>query len=210
MDEGVSVVGVGAAGAAPDVVLLTLSLTCDGADVSVALRGAAGRAGAVAAAARAHGVTDRDLRSIGAHVHPVHTSNGMTVVAYRASSQLLVTVRDSAVVGAVVEAFVEAAGDALSVDQITLEIDDPSTLQRQAREAAYRDAEAKAAQFAELAGRRLGPVLAVTEAGHPSLGTGSGGAAMATRYATEAQMTSVEPGESTVRAAVSVRWAFAP
>ena len=70
-------------------------------------------------------------------------------------------------VGELVSAFVEAAGDALSVDGISLEIADPSELQRQAREAAYRDAEAKAAQLAELYGVPLAELLQPIDVADP-------------------------------------------
>ncbi len=206
MDDGVTVVGVGEVAAAPDVVTLTVTVTWDGSDVSIALAGAAQRAAAVADAARAQGMADRDIRSSRAGVYPVHTADGITVAAYRASHSAVFTVRDSSSVGELVEAFVAAAGDALSVDSIALSIADPSQLQRSARQAAYRDAAAKAEQFAQLAGRNLGPVTSLTE-GMPPGDVRWDAPMMATRMASAMP---VEGGESVVRAAVTIRWAFRP
>ena len=126
----VEVTGSGTASAAPDVVRVRAGVRCDGDDVSSALADAGSRAQGLAQAARDHGVADADLRTTGTGVHPRHDREGVTVVGYTAYQSLSVTVRDPALVGSLVEAFAGAAGNALTIDNIGLELADPAPAAR--------------------------------------------------------------------------------
>src|SRR5688572_356135 len=154
----IEVSGLGRASAVPDVVRVQVGVRCDADDVASALADASTRANALAQAARDHGVTTADLRTTGTGVHPRHDRDGTTVVGYTAYQSLSVTVRDTGLVGSLVEAFAGAAGNALTIDNIGLELSDPAPLLAQAREAAFADALGKAEQYAALAGRTLGKV----------------------------------------------------
>jgi uncharacterized protein len=154
----IEVTGSGRAGAVPDVVRLQAGVRCDAEDVSSALMDAGSRAAALAQAARDHGVTGADLRTTATGVHRRHDREGAAVVCYTAYQNLSVTVRDPALVGSLVEAFAGAAGNALTIDHIALEVADPATLLARAREAAFADARVKAEQYAALSGRVLGKV----------------------------------------------------
>ena len=85
-------------------------------------------------------------------------------------------------------------------------VDDPEPLLRRAREAAFENARAKATQLAELAGRAVGRVVAVSDA--PSAG-GVPTAFAAKRFESAAADLPVAPGESTLTASVAVRFAWA-
>ena len=61
------------------------------------------------------------------------------MVGYTAYQSLSVTVRDPDLVGSLVEAFAGAAGNALTIDHIGLELSDPAPLLARAREAAFAD-----------------------------------------------------------------------
>src|SRR6185503_5209647 len=118
----VQVTGSGRASATPDVVRLALGVTCDGDDVSSALRQVGERVQAIGAAARSHDVRATDISSTGAGVHPRY---------------------DVDRVGAVVDAVAGLAGNSLSVDSIQLDLSDVSALQDEARSMAFLDARAK-------------------------------------------------------------------
>jgi uncharacterized protein len=197
----VEVTGSGTAAAAPDVVRVRAGVRCDGDDVSSALADAGSRAQGLAQAARDHGVADADLRTTGTGVHPRHDREGVAVVGYTAYQSLSVTVRDPALVGSLVDAFAGAAGNALTIDNIGLELADSAPLLARARESAFADARAKAEQYAALAGRELGKVerLSDVERG----GTQPRFAMMAAGKAADL---SVELGENSVTATVVVRW----
>jgi len=174
---------------------------CDADDVSTALGDAGTRAQALAQAARDHGVADADLRTTGTGVHPRHDREGVTVVGYTAYQSLSVTVRDPGLVGSLVEAFAGAAGNALTIDSIGLELADSAPLLAQARAAAFADAQAKAEQFATLAGRTLGKVERLSD-----VERGGAQPRFAMMAAGKAADLSVELGENSVTATVAVRW----
>lgn len=204
----VEVVGTGRASATPDVVRLLLRLTVDAPDVAAALRAVGAQVTGIGATAREHGVAATDIASSGAGVHPRHDRDGQHVVGYQAFHQLAVLVRDPARVGDLVDRVAELAGNALSVDAISLELADTAELAVAAREAAFADARAKAGQYAELAGARLGDVLTVSESAtgpsHRPMGKGRSMAFEA------ASALPVEAGEHTLTASVVVAFALEP
>lgn len=207
MDDGVTVVGQGEAAAPADVARLSIGVQADGRDVSGALQDVGRRVAAVVAAATDLGVADRDLATSGSGVQPRYGNDGLAVVGYQAYHSLEVTCRDLARVSDLVAAFAAAAGNALTVNQISLTVADPEPLARQARDAAFASARSKAEQYAALAGRSLAQVVSVAEsAGYPP-----GPVA----YGAEARMMAadtmpIQPGETTVRASVTVRWSLGP
>jgi uncharacterized protein YggE len=196
----VEVTGVGNASGVPDVVRLDVAVRCEAADVSSALADAGARAAALADAARDHGVAARVLQTSGAGVSPRHDREGNAVIGYSAHQMLRLAVRDPERVGDLVEAFSGAAGNALAIDRISLEVADPGPLREQARTAAFADARAKALQYATLAGRELGKVSAISD-------VVPGG--VQPRYELMAAKSGgmpVELGKHTVTATVVVRW----
>jgi uncharacterized protein YggE len=195
------VTGSGSASAAPDVVRIRAGVRCDADDVSGALGDVAVRAAALASAARDYGVLPADLRTTGTGVHPRHDREGNTVVGYTAYQSLSVTVRDPALVGSLVDAFAGAAGNALTIEHIGLELSDPQPLLARAREAAFADALRKAEQYAALAGRELGKVVRLRD-----VVAGEAQPRYALMAAGRSADLGVELGENTVTATVAVRW----
>jgi uncharacterized protein len=85
-------------------------------------------------------------------------------------------------------------------------VGDPGAVAVAAREAAWRDALARAGQYAALAGATLGPVLEIKEAPPPPPD------ARPMRLMAEAAPAgpATEPGETTIWAAVTVTWSLHP
>jgi len=200
----VQVTGTGRATATPDVVRLALGISCDGDDVSSALREAGGRVQAIGDAVRALGVQGSDIGSTGAGVHPRHDRDGQRVVGYRADHRLSVVVRALDQVGAVVDAVSSVAGNALSVDSIQLDLSAASALHDEARSSAFVDARAKAQQYAALSDATLGAVLSVVEGS--ARGAPAPGPRLAMALASSPMP--VEAGEQSVTASVTVTWAL--
>ena len=200
MSAHVDVSGTGTATAVPDVVRIDAGVSCEASDVSTALTDAAARAGSLAEAARDRGVTPGDLQTTASGVHPRHDREGASVPGYTAYQSLRVTVRDPALVGDLVQAFAGAAGNALTVDRIALDIGDPSPVLARAREAAFADARRKAEQYAVLAGRALGKVVWVSDVVH------SGAQPRYDLMAAKTGGMPVELGENSVTSTVTVRW----
>jgi uncharacterized protein YggE len=199
------VTGSGKATATPDVVRLALGVTCDGDDVSSALRLVGERVQAIGAAARSQDVRAADISSTGAGVHPRYDRDGQRVVGYQAFHRLGVMVRDVDRVGAVVDAVAGVAGNSLSVDSIQLDLSDVSGLQDEARSVAFLDARAKAGQYAALSDAVLGEVLSVVEG---AVGGGPARPMMRMAMASADSAMPVEAGEQTVTATVTVTWAL--
>lgn len=199
--------GTGRASATPDVVRLQLSLRTDASDVAAALRGTGALVSAIGEAAREQGVPAADIASTGAGVHPRHDRDGQRVVGYQAFHQLAVVVRDPARVSELVEQVAARAGNALSVDAISLDLADTGGLEVAARDAAFADARAKAEQYAALAGARLGDVLTVSEVGAaPSYPVAAG---RGMTFVAQSAMP-VEAGEHTLSASVAVSFGLEP
>ncbi|MBK8868065.1 MAG: SIMPL domain-containing protein [Dermatophilaceae bacterium] len=203
----VDVSGTGAATAPADVVRVSIGLRCEADSVAAALSDVAARVTKVSAAVRSGGVADKDITSLSASVQPRWDREGTRVVGYTAYHQLSVVVRTLDDLNAVVDAVAAAAGDALVIDGIALEIADRAPLAKRAREAAFAAAREKAEQFAQLSGVTLGRVLQVTE---QEAGFGGGRQADA-KYALASGPSGgmpVEAGEHEVTAVVRVTWAL--
>src|SRR5690606_6758830 len=108
-------------------------------------------------------------------------------------------------VGEVLDRAVAAAGDAITVNGLTFSIEDPSKLEKQARDAAWADARAIAEQLADLAGRRLGKATSIVE-------TQTQGSPFPLRARASADMesasTPIEAGTTSVRVDIDVRFEF--
>jgi uncharacterized protein YggE len=202
----VEVVGTGTATATPDVIRLSLGVRCEAEGVAPALALAAGVVRGMSAAARAHGLADADIASTGASVQPRWDRDGTRVVGYTAHHHLTLRVRQLERLNDLVDAVAASAGNALTIDSISLDLADRGPLQASARAAAFADARAKAAQYAGLAEASLGRVLSVVELpGHQPPRPGPMPMAMA-RTAAEPAGLPVEAGEQTVSVTVQVAW----
>lgn len=118
---------------------------------------------------------------------------------------MTVKVRALDSVGSVLDAAARAGGDAITVQALSFSLDDDTDATSSARADAFRDAKATAVQFAELAGRKLGPVLSIsqTDVSPPVATPLMAGAAFDTMSSTP-----IQPGEVETAVVVEVRFAF--
>ena len=203
MDSGITVTGSGRASAPADLLRVVLSVGCDATDVASAVDAVAARTAAVTAALQERGVAAADVRTTAVNVFPNY-GEAMRVHSYRASHTLTVSTSRLDGFGQLLNAAIDAAGNDLSVDQLSFDIADKTALLEQARHAAFQDARAKAGHLAVLAGRELGTLEAVEE----SVGHGPIVPLFARDAATSPDL-AVAPGEQTVELTVTVRWAWA-
>ena len=136
-------------------------------------------------------------------VWPAYDQQGVTS-GYEARHGLRVVVDDLAAAGALLTALAAEVGDALRVEGVALEVGNPGPAERDAREAAYADARARAEHLAGLAGTTLAEVVSVVEGG----GVGMVEAPVA-RVAL-AKDVAFEPGERAIASNLSVTWALLP
>ncbi|MEV0171653.1 SIMPL domain-containing protein [Streptomyces sp. NPDC050803] len=162
----VTVTGVGSANAAPDLAVVSAGVEVVGKTPQEALDAQNKAAQALLDAVREHGVADGDIRTEGLSLTPVYKyEDGSTLLTgYQAAQIFSVKVRNVDATGKIVEAIATATGDAGRIHGIAFDVADRSELHTRARKAAYKDAHAKALQYADLSGRKLGPLVSLNEA----------------------------------------------
>lgn len=196
----------------PDVAHVGLGISVTKPTVEAARSEAARVMAAIIAAAKKHGVADRDIRTTGINLAPQYASDctyqpassvcakPTGIVGYAMNEQVDVTVRDLDVVGVVVDD--ATAAGATNVSGIWFAVDDPDRAESDARVAAIRAAHDEAQAMATAAGVSLGQVMSISEtpAPVPVPYFASGGAAAPADKAT----TPVQPGSQDVQATVTV------
>ncbi len=203
---GVTVTGSGKVAGTPDTLKLSLSVTTTAASIDDALASANRAALAVQKALTERGVEAEDMQTSGLSIQQEYTSQGKPN-GYRVYENLTVTLRDLAKAGATMTAAVDAGGNAVRVDGISLSLENTSALVSGARTSAIDDAKAKATQYAEAAGRTLGQVVSITENVTPPTPSYFDGRAAMT-YASQAAVP-IQAGSQDVTVVVSVVYAFA-
>lgn len=161
----VTVTGEGSASAPPDVAVVEAGVETSAKTSQSALDAQNQAAAALLAAVRAQGVAERDIHTRSVTLTPLHdhTDGASRLTGYQAAQFFTVRVREVARTGAVLQAVTDAAGNAARIDSVVFDVSDPAPLQARAREAAHADARAKAEQYARLSGRRLGPLVSLSE-----------------------------------------------
>ncbi|MFC8040546.1 SIMPL domain-containing protein [Paenarthrobacter sp. NPDC057355] len=206
MERTITVTGTGTATAVPDQVTLTLGVETRRETAAKAYDDAGRSAAAVASALRAAGVTDAELRTTGLNLRADLVwveGQGQKVTAYVASTTLHVGIRSHGEAPAAIAAAVAAGGDDIRINGLEQGLADPAAVTAQAQEAAWRDALARAEQYAGLASARLGSVLSISQQPVQGAPIPLGGMVRAS-FAAEALP--VEAGESAVSASVTVQW----
>ncbi|GAA2773708.1 SIMPL domain-containing protein [Streptomyces showdoensis] len=172
----VTVSGSGRASAAPDLAVVSVGVEATRPTAKEAMAAQSTAATALLDALRGQGIADRDVRTENLSLSPVYTQTAegeSKVTGYQAGQSFSVKVRDVDKAGQVVGAVGDATGDAGRVNGVSFDVSDPTALRAKAREAAFRDARAKAAQHAELSGHRLGRLVSLTEGEAVRPGTGA-------------------------------------
>jgi hypothetical protein len=164
-DHTVTVTGMGQVSVAPDVADVMIGVTVQKPTVSAAQSAAASSMTSVLAAIKKDGVADKDIVTTDISLSPVYdySSNGSApkLVAQQFSNTVKVTVRDLKSLSAVVDDAV-AAG-ATTINSVGFRLDNPASVQAQARVLAMKDARSKADVLTGAAGTSVKGVATITE-----------------------------------------------
>lgn len=195
-----TVSGHGEVGVRPDVAILSVGASTRAATAGQALEAANAVVRALFARARALGIADSDLATQQIGVGPVYANRRNNEelpvpIAFQASNQVEITIRELDKAGAVIDAMAEAGANTIGGLQFT--VSEPGPHEDRARRLAVQDAKRRALLFAEEAGVTLGPILSIDE--------GGGGPVFpkARMLAMEAR-TPVAPGENAIAASVTI------
>ena len=191
---------------APDLAVVTLGVWARGDTARAAQQAQSARMNAVLEAARAAGVDEPDVQTVGFALEPqyVYARNASPRVSgYVSRNTVSIRVRDLNSVSGLIDATVAQGANELQGIQFTFQDEEAS--RDAARAQALRTAQARADVYAEAAGKRVARVLSITEPGGaaPPM-DGRRGFAMDMAGEQAAAGNQVRPGELDARSAVTV------
>jgi len=192
--------GTGKTTAAPDTAEMYFGATVLADDAKSALGQANDIAESITAAVKGAGVDAEDIQTANVNVYPEQSSEGDRVVitGYRASIQVRVKVRDIEAIGDVIGAASDAGANEIGGPSFML--GDDSEVRNEAIELAIADARARGEVMAKAAGKSLGEIISVSEAGVSTPIYYGGGE----RALDAASSVAVEPGQLDITASVTV------
>lgn len=157
----ITVVGKGDAKAAPDTASVQLGVQSEAETARQALTDNNTQMQAMIAKLKELGVADKDIQTSNINIYPRYDDKGRDVLGYQVSNTVTVTIRNISQTGELLDKVVDAGAN--SVMGISFMIDQPNQLEQTAREAAIRDARARAEAMAKTSNSALGQVLSITE-----------------------------------------------
>lgn len=200
----ISVTGVGRAAAAADILLLDLAVETQAATASEALAANNKQTMAVLSALKDQGIQERDIQTTQLSINPVFARQDLDdtgppeITGYQARNGMSVRLRDLQFAGAVIDAAVQAGGDAIRIGGISFSFVDPSGLRVEARKRAIADARVRAQQLADGFGVGLGDVTSISESDF------SGPRSFREFAASSFADTPISPGESEITLQITV------
>jgi uncharacterized protein YggE len=186
------IVATGEASRVPDVARIGAGVVTAAPTAAAAVAQNAAQMGAVRGALKRAGIADRDIQTSNLSLSPDYrqeTPNAAPSIAgYRASNEVVVTFRDIASAGRILDALV--AQGANQINGPNLAIDHPEAALDEARVKALTAARARAELYARAAGKQVVRMVSIRESG-----TASPGPRPMYRVAAAAQeATNVDPG----------------
>jgi hypothetical protein len=158
----ITVSGQGTVQGVPDTLVANLSVHSRRSSVQDALNDVAANMREVESTLVNKGVKRPDLQTTDLELDPAYDNHGHAI-GYDASESLSVSIQPLSHVGAILSAAATSAGNSVTIDGLSLNIADDSSLISDARQKAFQEAKDAAAQDASLAGEQLGDVVSIKE-----------------------------------------------
>ncbi len=208
----ISVTGTGNSEAAPDLAIVTLTVSRESETARTALTDNNQAMARVLAAMKESGIAERDLQTAGFAITPriVYPKRGDTqevprTVGYTVSNALTIRIRDLDTVGAILDKSVSLGVN--QGGQLTFTNVDTAQYTRLARQRAVADAIQKAETLTVAAGAKLGRLLSISEQ------SGHGRPIMMMRGAVNSDAAEanvpIASGENTYSVTVNISWEIA-
>jgi uncharacterized protein len=207
----ITVVGEGKVTLEPDIAHVTIGVETVTNTVIEASDENSAAVQAVIDALKAQGISEDDLQTSGFSIYAERFGPegplADTDVRYHVTNNVMVTIRELDNVGPILDAAIEAGAN--NIYGIDFALDDPSTVEADARSAAVEDAKTKAEELAQLNGLTLGNVVSVSEV------VGSNGGYYAGNFAQQARAmggggTPVSPGQLDLVMQLQITYATSP
>jgi uncharacterized protein len=157
----ITVTGSGTVTGVPNQLVVSMTVQATSYDVTSALHQANVTVNKVTAALRDRGVAASDIQTSDLNISPNYNNNG-EVTSYGVTESLTATMNHLGKAGSQITAAVRAGGNAVSVDDVSLNLTSTGPLMAAARARAVANARAQAQQYARALDEPLGPVISVT------------------------------------------------
>ncbi len=164
--QGIAVSGEGSISVRPDIALLNLGVEVHALTVAEARGGAADAMQAIQDAIADEGVAPEDVQTQYFNIYPQYSypeREAPQITGYIVQNQSQVKVRNLDTVSEVLDAAIEAGGDAVRVNGISFTVEDPDAFLADARTEAVENAREHAQVLADAAGVTLGAPMAISE-----------------------------------------------
>lgn len=157
--------GTGKVTAKPDLAQVDVGLFSEGASVATVQAGNTSKMNAIIAALKDMGIAADDIQTSGYNLQPkINWNEGrQTINGYTLSQNMNIKVRDLEKVGEVLEKSVSLGAN--QIQGVRFTVDDPTSLQDEARLEAIQDAKKKAEALAEAVGLHIVKVVTFSESG---------------------------------------------
>jgi hypothetical protein len=196
-----TVTGEGEIRARPDQATLSAGVVTEAKTAAAALGANSSAMNAVFNALKRLGISDRAVRTSELSVQPQYPNDSRVprrITGYQVSNSVNVIIDDLSKTGPAIDALVSSGANSLG--EISFSFRDPKPLLTQAREAAVKDAMAKADTLAHASGVTLGPIVQISEGGV------GGPPQPMMRMAMAPAATPIAAGEQTLLTSVSISW----
>jgi len=205
-NTGIFVSGTGRVRLKPNTATASIGVDIAAGTLADAIAQSNARMNALIEKVKSLGIAEKDIQTTNYSITPItqqpKAGSTPTISGYRVSNQVSITVRKIDDTGKVLDAVVAAGAN--NIYGISFGVDDPTPYQQQARAAAIKDAQDKAAQLAKAANVTLGKVVSISEgstAPRPVFRAASAPMAVG------AAEVPVETGELEINVSVDVRFA---
>jgi uncharacterized protein YggE len=196
----VTVVGSGHVQGVPDTLTADVGIAFTARDVTAAMDQTNARQQAVIDALANAGVDRRDISTTDVSLQPQYDNPGAAITGYRAANSIRVKIHPAGTASRLLAVIVGTGGDATRINSVSYSIADDSALVKDARARAFRDAQDRAAQYAQLSGLGLGRIISLSE----TSGDTPANPAPAPRMMPSS--VPLEPGQQTVSFSVTAVW----
>ncbi|MCI0476094.1 MAG: SIMPL domain-containing protein [Anaerolineales bacterium] len=163
--SGIFVAGTGKVRLKPNIATASIGVDVTAGNLAEATNQANTKMNAIIEKLKGLGVAEKDIQTTSYSIHPVtqqaRAGTTPTITGYRVNNQLGITIRKIDDTGKVLDAVVAAGAN--NIYGISFGVDDPTPYQQQARAAAIKVAQDKAAQLAKAANVTLGKVISISE-----------------------------------------------
>jgi uncharacterized protein YggE len=160
-----TVQGSGTAMVAPDLLTIVVNIDANAPSATMALGDDDLKVTGALAAFKSGGVAGKDIQTSGLSLQPQYSyPKGVpTVTGYQVTNSVTATLRKIGSAGAVIDAVVGSAGNAVQIQSLTFSSSNPGAVEDRARSQAVTQAVRHAKVMALAAGRSLGPVCSLTD-----------------------------------------------